>query len=321
MWGDVADWMRPDDAPQGAPAVLAPPAGFSAAPLLHGAAGPASAALWVPDGLPDSPTMQDLDALLLPQPVQPAAAAADSVPPLPWWPDSPPPLGAAATAQQPVQLPAQLPAAAMQPDTLLASMLAMPTAAAGSGASSLGSFDLGALDLAALAGTTGGNSNACLIGNSPLQAQRAQKQPPQQQAQLPQQQPQQQQCAATAAAQPVAQQQQQERRPLSPQACLFAAVKQRRHVLVRRLLDLGAPPNFCGVDVPLRCAAALAAAGIPVSGSEHLTPLMLAVQQLDAPCVELLLSHGAALEPGPQVGGGTAYCRPLLLQLLGQKPR
>lgn len=296
--------------------MLAPPAGFSAAPLLHGAAGPASAALWVPDGLPDSPTMQDLDALLLPQPVQPAAAAADSVPPLPWWPDSPPPLGAAATAQQPVQLPAQLPAAAMQPDTLLASMLAMPTAAAGSGASSLGSFDLGALDLAALAGTTGGNSNACLIGNSPLQAQRAQKQPPQQQAQLPQQQPQQQQCAATAAAQPVAQQQQQERRPLSPQACLFAAVKQRRHVLVRRLLDLGAPPNFCGVDVPLRCAAALAAAGIPVSGSEHLTPLMLAVQQLDAPCVELLLSHGAALEPGPQVGGGTAYCRPLLLQLL-----
>ncbi len=319
MWGDVADWMRPDDAPQAAPAVLAPPAGFSAAPLLHGAAGPASAALWVPDGLPDSPTMQDLDALLLPQPVQPAAAAADSVPPLPWWPDSPPPLGAAATAQQPVQLPAQLPAAAMQPDTLLASMLALPTAAAGSGASSLGSFDLGALDLAALAGTTGGNSNACLIGNSPLQAQRAQKQQSPQQAQLPQQQPQQpqqQQCAATAAAQPVAQQQKQERRPLSPQACLFAAVKQRRHVLVRRLLDLGAPPNFCGVDVPLRCAAALAAAGIPVSGSEHLTPLMLAVQQLDAPCVELLLSHGAALQPGPQVGGGTAYCRPLLLQLL-----
>ncbi|PRW61466.1 hypothetical protein C2E21_0666 [Chlorella sorokiniana] len=333
MWGDVADWMRCTDDPEAEAAAVLPLPTGPAAPLLHPDAGPASAALWVPDGLPGSPTVQDLDALLLPQPVQ-AQQAASSVPPLPWWPDSPLSMGAP-TAAPPTM---QLPAAAMQPDLSLASMLALPTAAgppaAGSGASSLGSFELAGLDVAALAGTTGGNS--CAISSSPLQARRAQQQAQQQQAQqqpvqhftqeAQQQQQQQQQqqvprqqqpaqpCGANGAA--AAPAQQQERRPLSPQACLFAAVKQRRHVLVRRLLALGAPPNFCGVDVSLRCAAALTAAGIPVAGSEHLTPLMLAVQQLDATSAALLLSHGAALRPGPEVGGGAAYCRPLLLQLV-----
>lgn len=323
MWGDAADWMRctaAGDAPAAAAGAAAAAAGAFADPLLRGGSDTASAALWVPDGLPDSPTTQDLDALLLPQPV-----GASGVPPLPWWPDSPGPIGAPqpAAAPQLVQLPAQLPTAVAQPDLSFASLLALP-GAAGPGLSPLGTFDLGALDVAALAGTSGGNS--CLIGSSPLRAaQQAQQQQraqtkqaaPKQQAALRQQQ-QAQQCTATAAAaappaQPPAQQ---ERRPLSPQACLFAAVKQRRHVLVRRLLDLGAPPNFCGIDVPLRCAAALAAAGIPVAGSEHLTPLMIAVQQLDATTVALLLAHGAALRPGPEAGGGAAYCRPLLLQLL-----
>ena len=308
MWGDVADWMRCTDDPEAAVAAAALPAGL-ADPLLHAAVGPAAAPLWVPDGLPDSPTTQDLDALLLPQPAQPGQAAS-GVPPLPCWPDSP--LGLAAAAPQPVQLPAQLPLAAMQPDLSFASVLAPGRAGAGSGASSFGSFDLGALDLAAIAGTNGGNS--CLIGSSPLRGQRTQQQQGQQQGQqqaqpLPAQQQQGQQQAQPLPAQP-------ERRPLSPQACLFAAVKQQRHVLVRRLLDLGAPPNFCGVDIPLRCAAVLAAAGIPVSGSEHLTPLMLAVQQLDATTADLLLSHGAALQPEPAAGGSAAYCRPLLLQLL-----
>lgn len=53
-----------------------------------------------------------------------------------------------------------------------------------------------------------------------------------------------------------------------------------------------------------------------MSGSEHLTPLMLAVQQLDATTADLLLSHGAAVQPEPAAGGSAAYCRPLLLQLL-----
>lgn len=328
MWGDVADWMRCTDDPEAAVAAAALPAGL-ADPLLHAAGGPGVAPLWVPDGLPDSPMAQDLDALLLPQPVQ-SGQAVGGVPPLPCWPDSP--LGLSAAPPQPVQLPAQLPLAPMQPDLSLASMLAQGPAGAGSGASSFGSFDLGALDLAAFAGTTGGNS--CLIGSSPLRGQRAQQQQGQQQQgqqqqgqqQLQpsqaQQQQGQQQLQLSHAQQRQGQQQAQppsaqpERRPLSPQACLFAAVKQQRHVLIRRLLDLGAPPNFCGVDIPLRCAAALAAAGIPVSGSEHLTPLMLAVQQLDATTADLLLSHGAAVQPEPAAGGSAAYCRPLLLQLL-----
>ncbi|KAI7844567.1 hypothetical protein COHA_001925 [Chlorella ohadii] len=66
------------------------------------------------------------------------------------------------------------------------------------------------------------------------------------------------------------------------------------------------------------------AGGIHLTGYQHMTPLMVAVQQLNADVATALLEGGAAVRPEPPAGGsgspsgraGRAHRRPLLLQLL-----
>lgn len=106
-----------------------------------------------------------------------------------------------------------------------------------------------------------------------------------------------------------------------PQA---SAVLAQRPKLVRCLLAGGAPPNFRLSELPQADVAAMEAGGIHLTGYQHMTPLMVAVQQLNADVATALLEGGAAVRPEPPAGGsgspsgraGRAHRRPLLLQLL-----
>ena len=84
--------------------------------------------------------------------------------------------------------------------------------------------------------------------------------------------------------------------PISPAACLFAAVKLRQRAIVAHLLASGAPPQFLVSELPPSDAVALGAAGISADGVGHWSPLVIAVRQNNLEVAQLLLQRGASAQ-------------------------
>ena len=81
--------------------------------------------------------------------------------------------------------------------------------------------------------------------------------------------------------------------PVSPGACLFAAVKLSQQAAAAALLEAGAPRQFLVQDLPGCDLSALAAAGISAAGLAHWSPLVIAVRQHSYEMAQLLLQQGA----------------------------
>jgi hypothetical protein len=84
--------------------------------------------------------------------------------------------------------------------------------------------------------------------------------------------------------------------PISPAACLFAAVKLRQRAIAEHLLESGAPPQFLVSELPGSDAVALGAAGISADGVGHWSPLVIAVRQNNPEVAQLLLQRGASAQ-------------------------
>lgn len=82
--------------------------------------------------------------------------------------------------------------------------------------------------------------------------------------------------------------------PISPAACLLAAVKLRQAPVVAQLLAAGAPPQFLAAELPAADLAALSAAGISADGLGAWSPLVIAVRQHSHLITRMLLLRGAS---------------------------
>ena len=86
--------------------------------------------------------------------------------------------------------------------------------------------------------------------------------------------------------------------PLSPAACLVAAVKLRQEEAVAQMLAHGASPEMLVADLAEGERGVLGRAGISVDGICHMSPLVVAVRQQSLVVARMLLMCGAPAGTG-----------------------